>query len=284
MVLKSAIIVKYPWKYSLGGKGKGLVGMGGEESGETGGRGSWRLTCKAVKQINVPTGEHKTHDIRDRRNTGDLSRESSRTNPMHHPPGRARRAPDPTTDSTTFLTPFPFTCALKLPPCVRTFYVRPCGATDAPIFSVTCFLSLSPPYLFIFPFVGRLPEFPSRDTVILRFSSRHDCFQSSVSLSLSFFHKKINRGRFVSTNLAQASSFSPPRFFFLFFFFPIPFRRASQRQRSLILNRGGYIYIYVRMKSIAFDFDRCRCTRSNVSSRGSGYEFFIRVFGVNTAR
>lgn len=121
MVLKSAIIVKYPWKYSLGGKGKGLVGMGGEEGGETGERGSWRLTCKAVKQINVPTGEHKTHDIRDRRNTGDLSRESSRTNPMHHPPGRARRAPDPTTDSTTFLTPFPFTCAFKLPPFLPAF-------------------------------------------------------------------------------------------------------------------------------------------------------------------
>lgn len=203
--------------------------MGDEEGGETGGRGSWRLTCKAVKQINVPTGEHKTHDIRDRRNTGDLSRESSRTNPMHHPPGRARRAPDPTTDSTTFLTPFPFTCAFKLPPCVRTFYVRPCGATDAPIFSVTCFLSLSPPYLFIFPFVGRLPEFPSHDTVILRFSSRHDCFQSSVSLSL-FFPQK-NQSWSLRVDESRASFFL--RFsrhlvsFFFFFSYPLSSREPT---------------------------------------------------------
>lgn len=172
----------------------------------------------------------------------------------------------------------------SLPPCVRTFYVRPCGATDAPIFSVTCFLSLSPPYLFIFPFVGRLPEFPSRDTVILRFSSRHDCFQSSVSLSLFSTKKSIVVAscRRISRKLLP-SFLSPPRFFFLFFSYPL----SSREPTTTIVNFKPwwiYIYIYVRMKSIAFDFDRCRCTRSNVSSRGSGYEFFIRVFGVNTAR
>lgn len=92
MVLKPAIIViSIPSrKYSLGGKGeRGWPGWA-EEGDE-----SWRFTCKAVKQINVPTGEHKTHDIRDRRNTGDLSRESSRTNPMHHPPVH-RPTPPPT--------------------------------------------------------------------------------------------------------------------------------------------------------------------------------------------
>lgn len=96
-------------------------------------------------------------------------------------------------------------------------------------------------------------HFPFRWTAARISISRHSnstLFFSSRLLpifcfSLSFFHKKINRGRFVSTNLAQASSFVSlvTSFLFSFFFFPIPFRRASQRQRSLILNRGGYIYI-----------------------------------------
>lgn len=43
------------------------------------------LLREEVKQINVLTGEHKTHNIWDKRNTRDLSRESSRTRPMHHP-------------------------------------------------------------------------------------------------------------------------------------------------------------------------------------------------------
>lgn len=143
-------------------------------------------------------------------------------------------------------------------PCVRTFYVRPCGATDAPIFSVTCFLSLSPPYLFIFPFVGRLPEFPSRDTVIPRFSSRHDCFQSSISLSLSIFSTKKS---IVVVDESRASFFLRfSRHLVSFFFFLSPF---VARQRSLILNCGGYIYI--RNQSSSISIVR---TRSNVSSRG----------------
>lgn len=143
-------------------------------------------------------------------------------------------------------------------PCVRTFYVRPCGATDAPIFSVTCFLSLSPPYLFIFPFVGRLPEFPSRDTVIPRFSSRHDCFQSSISLSLFFPQKNQS---WSSTNLAQASSFVSLATSFLSFFSYPPFRRAT----TIVNFKPWWIYIYIRNQSSSISIVR---TRSNVSSRG----------------
>lgn len=133
-------------------------------------------------------------------------------------------------------------------PCVRTFYVRPCGATDAPIFSVTCFLSLSPPYLFIFPFVGRLPEFPSRDTVILYAFLLVTIASNLLFLSLYFFHKKNQS--WSSTNLAQASSFVSLATSFLSFFSYPPFRRAT----TIVNFKPWWIYIYT--KSIEFDFDR----------------------------
>lgn len=113
----------------------------------------------------------------------------------------------------------------------------------------------------------------SRHSNSLRFSSRHDCFQSSISLSLFFPQKKS----IVVVDESRASFFLRfSRHLVSFFFFLSPF---VARQRSLILNCGGYIYI--RNQSSSISIVR---TRSNVSSRGSGYEFFIRVFGVNTAR
>lgn len=222
--------------------------MSGEEGGRDGAeRGSWRLTCKAVKQINVPTGEHKTHDIRDRRNTGDLSRESSRTNPMHHPPSRALRAPDPTTDSTTFLTPFPFTCAFKLPslPLRSNILCSPMRCNGCANFFRDLFFITIPAVSLHFPFrwtVARI-SISRHSNSTLFFSSRllPIFYFFSLFLSLFFSTKKINRGRFVSTNLARASSFVSLTSFF--FFSPSsPF----VARRSLILNCGGiYIYMYV---------------------------------------
>lgn len=197
--------------------------MSGEEGGRDGAeRGSWRLTCKAVKQINVPTGEHKTHDIRDRRNTGDLSRESSRTNPMHHPPGRALRASDPTTDSTTFLTPFPFTCAFKLPslPLRSNILCSPMRCNGCANFFRDLFFITIPAVSLHFPFrwtVARI-SISRHSNSTLFFSSRllPIFYFFSLFLSLFFPQKKsiaVASCRRISRELLR--SFLSPRFFFL---------------------------------------------------------------------
>lgn len=98
----------------------------------------------------------------------------------------------------------------------------------------------------------------SRHSNSLRFSSRHDCFQSSISLSLSIFSTKKS---IVVVDESRASFFLRfSRHLVSFFFFLSPF---VARQRSLILNCGGYIYI--RNQSSSISIVR---TRSNVSSRG----------------
>lgn len=98
-------------------------------------------------------------------------------------------------------------------------------------------------------------HFPFRWTAARISISRHSnstLFFSSRLLpifcfSLSFFHKKINRGRFVSTNLAQASSFRFSRhlvFFFFLFFFSYPL--SSREPTTTIVNfKPWWIYIYI---------------------------------------
>lgn len=172
------------------------------------------------------------------------------------------------------LNNFPNTVSIYIrvqtpPPCV-TFYARSCGATDAPIFSVTCFLSLS-----FRPSLSTLSlHFPFRWTVARISISRHSnstlFFSSRLlpifyfffpPLSFFLFHKKINRGRRISRKPL------PSFLSFLFFLFSPLFAQASQRQRSLILNCDGDIYIYIDGKSIAFDLDRY--TRECIESQGA---------------
>lgn len=131
------------------------------------------------------------------------------------------------------LNNFPNTVSIYIrvqtpPPCV-TFYARSCGATDAPIFSVTCFLSLS-----FRPSLSTLSlHFPFRWTVARISISRHSnstLFFSSRLLPIFYFFffplflsfPQKNQSR--SANLAQASSFvSLVPFFSLF----SPFRAQA---------------------------------------------------------
>lgn len=130
------------------------------------------------------------------------------------------------------LNNFPNTVSIYIrvqtpPPCV-TFYARSCGATDAPIFSVTCFLSLS-----FRPSLSTLSlHFPFRWTVARISISRHSnstLFFSSRLLpifyfffpSLSFFSTKKS----IAVGESRASLFL--RFSRSFFFSFLPFSRKQ---------------------------------------------------------
>lgn len=163
---------------------------------------------------------------------------------MHHPPGRALRAPDPTTDSTTFLTPFPFTCAFKLPslPLRSNILCSPMRCNGCANFFRDLFFITIPAVSLHFPFrwtVARI-SISRHSNSTLFFSSRllPIFYFFSLFLSLFFPQKKsiaVASCRRISRELLR--SFLSPRFFFS------PSSPFVAR-RSLILNCGG-IYIYI---------------------------------------
>lgn len=213
----SSILASIPFQ---GGKGKEGVG------GETGGRGSWRLTCKAVKQINVPTGELKLM-IYEIEGIPAISRVNPHVpTPCIIPP----RPCPPCTRSHHRLNNFPNTVSI---------YMRAqTSSLPFPLLSLRSNILCSPMRcngcanffrdLFFITIPAVSLHFPFRWTVARISISRHSnstLFFSSrllpifyFSLSFYFFHKKINRGRRRISRKLLPSFLSPPRFFL---FFPI---------------------------------------------------------------